>query len=62
MLVKISSDVCYWDKAIHLIVGGFHLVAASDEAISKIVATLKDTSRWRTSRLVIALASRRLRH
>jgi 7,8-dihydropterin-6-yl-methyl-4-(beta-D-ribofuranosyl)aminobenzene 5'-phosphate synthase len=28
---------------IHLIAGGFHLVAASDDAISKIVATLKDT-------------------
>ncbi len=28
---------------IHLIAGGFHLVVASDDAISKIVATLKDT-------------------
>ena len=28
---------------IHLIAGGFHLVAASDDAISKIVAALKDT-------------------
>ena len=31
------------DPKIHLIAGGFHLVVAPDDAIAKVVATLKDT-------------------
>jgi 7,8-dihydropterin-6-yl-methyl-4-(beta-D-ribofuranosyl)aminobenzene 5'-phosphate synthase len=40
---KIVEAAATINPKIHLIAGGFHLVAASDEAISKIVATLKDT-------------------
>ena len=39
-IVEASATI---NPKIHLIAGGFHLVAASDDAISKIVATLKDT-------------------
>src|SRR4029077_18531757 len=40
---KIVEAATTIDPKIHLIAGGFHLVAASDDAISKIVAALKDT-------------------
>ena len=40
---KIVEAAATINPKIHLIAGGFHLVAASDDAISKIVATLKDT-------------------
>src|SRR5215470_14227179 len=40
---KIVEAAATINPKIHLIVGGFHLVVASDEAISKIVTTLKDT-------------------
>src|SRR5262245_8360825 len=40
---KIVEAAAIINPKIHLIAGGFHLVAAPDEAISKIVATLKDT-------------------
>jgi 7,8-dihydropterin-6-yl-methyl-4-(beta-D-ribofuranosyl)aminobenzene 5'-phosphate synthase len=40
---KIVEAAAIINPKIHLIVGGFHLVVASDDAISKIVATLKDT-------------------
>src|SRR5262245_27835053 len=40
---KIVEAAATINPKIQLIAGGFHLVAASDEAISKIVATLKDT-------------------
>ena len=40
---KIVEAAANINPRIHLIAGGFHLVVASDEAISKIVATLKDT-------------------
>ena len=40
---KIVEAATTINPKIHLIAGGFHLVAASDDAISKIVAALKDT-------------------
>ncbi|MGB7458879.1 MAG: MBL fold metallo-hydrolase [Pseudolabrys sp.] len=40
---KIVEAAATINPKIHLIAGGFHLVVASDDAISKIVATLKDT-------------------
>ena len=40
---KIVEAAATINPKIHLIAGGFHLVAASDDAISKIVAALKDT-------------------
>jgi hypothetical protein len=40
---KIVEAAATINPKIHLITGGFHLVAASDDAISRIVATLKDT-------------------
>ena len=40
---KIVEAAATINPKIHLIAGGFHLVAASDDAISRIVATLKDT-------------------
>ena len=40
---KIVEAAATINPKIHLIAGGFHLVVASDEAISKTVATLKDT-------------------
>ncbi|MGB8824363.1 MAG: MBL fold metallo-hydrolase, partial [Pseudolabrys sp.] len=40
---KIVETAATINPKIHLIAGGFHLVVASDDAISKIVATLKDT-------------------
>src|SRR6516162_3993323 len=40
---KIVEAAAAINPKIHLIAGGFHLVAASDDAISKIVAALKDT-------------------
>jgi 7,8-dihydropterin-6-yl-methyl-4-(beta-D-ribofuranosyl)aminobenzene 5'-phosphate synthase len=40
---KIVEAAATINPKIHLIAGGLHLVVASDEAISKIVATLKDT-------------------
>jgi 7,8-dihydropterin-6-yl-methyl-4-(beta-D-ribofuranosyl)aminobenzene 5'-phosphate synthase len=40
---KIVEAAATINSKIHLIAGGFHLVVASDDAISKIVATLKDT-------------------
>ena len=57
---KIVEAAATINPKIHLIAGGFHLVAASDEAISKIPSRI--LSRWKTSRLVIALASRRSPH
>ncbi|MGB9059804.1 MAG: MBL fold metallo-hydrolase, partial [Pseudolabrys sp.] len=42
-LDKIVEAAATINPKIHLIAGGFHLVVASDDAISKIVATLKDT-------------------
>jgi 7,8-dihydropterin-6-yl-methyl-4-(beta-D-ribofuranosyl)aminobenzene 5'-phosphate synthase len=44
---------------IHLIAGGFHLVAASDEIIAKAVAVLKDTFKVETLRRGTARASQR---
>jgi 7,8-dihydropterin-6-yl-methyl-4-(beta-D-ribofuranosyl)aminobenzene 5'-phosphate synthase len=41
--VKVGATAATINPKIQLIVGGFHLVVASDDAISKIVATLKDT-------------------
>ena len=40
---KIVEAAATINPKIHLIAGGFHLVVASDDAISKIVTTLKDT-------------------
>src|SRR5882757_11232627 len=40
---KIVEAAAAIDPKIHLIAGGFHLVAAPDEVITKAVATLKDT-------------------
>ena len=40
---KIVEAAATINPKIHLIAGGFHLVAASNDAISKIVAALKDT-------------------
>src|SRR4051812_7604885 len=40
---KIVEAAAAIDPKIHLIAGGFHLVAAPDEVIAKAVATLKDT-------------------
>jgi len=40
---KIVEAAANINPKIHLVAGGFHLVVASDDAISKIVATLKDT-------------------
>ena len=40
---KIVEAAATINPKIHLIAGGFHLVTASDDAISKTVATLKDT-------------------
>src|SRR5215468_6355795 len=40
---KIVEAAATINPKIHLIAGGFHLVAASDDAISKMVAALKDT-------------------
>ena len=40
---KIVEGATTINPKIHLIAGGFHLVAASDDAISKIMAALKDT-------------------
>src|SRR5712672_745174 len=40
---KIVEAAAAINPKIHLIAGGLHLVAASDDAISKIVAALKDT-------------------
>jgi 7,8-dihydropterin-6-yl-methyl-4-(beta-D-ribofuranosyl)aminobenzene 5'-phosphate synthase len=40
---KIVEAAATINPKIHLIVGGFHLVVASDDVISKVVATLKDT-------------------
>jgi 7,8-dihydropterin-6-yl-methyl-4-(beta-D-ribofuranosyl)aminobenzene 5'-phosphate synthase len=40
---KIVEAAATINPKIHLIAGGFHLVAASDDGISKIVTTLKDT-------------------
>ena len=42
---KIVEAAAAINPKIHLIAGGFHLVAAPDDAIAKIVATLKDTFR-----------------
>jgi hypothetical protein len=39
---KIIEAAANINPKIHLVAGGFHLVVASDDAISKIVATLKD--------------------
>jgi len=43
LIDKIVEAAATINPKIHLIAGGFHLVAASDDAISKIVAALKDT-------------------
>jgi 7,8-dihydropterin-6-yl-methyl-4-(beta-D-ribofuranosyl)aminobenzene 5'-phosphate synthase len=40
---KIVEAAANINPKIRLVAGGFHLVVASDDAISKIVATLKDT-------------------
>ena len=40
---KIVEAAATINPKIHLIAGGFHLVVAPDDAIAKIVATLKDT-------------------
>jgi 7,8-dihydropterin-6-yl-methyl-4-(beta-D-ribofuranosyl)aminobenzene 5'-phosphate synthase len=40
---KIVEAAAAINPRIHLIAGGFHLVVAPDDAIAKIVATLKDT-------------------
>src|SRR5262249_1335625 len=40
---KIVEAAAAINPKIYFVAGGFHLVAASDDAISKIVATLKDT-------------------
>ena len=40
---KIVEAAAAINPKIHLIAGGFHLVVAPDDAISKVVATLKDT-------------------
>jgi len=40
---KIVEAAANINPKIHLVAGGFHLVVASDDAISKIVTTLKDT-------------------
>jgi 7,8-dihydropterin-6-yl-methyl-4-(beta-D-ribofuranosyl)aminobenzene 5'-phosphate synthase len=40
---KIVEAAAAINPKIHLIAGGFHLVAASDDVIAKAVATLKDT-------------------
>ena len=42
---KIVEAAAAINPKIHLIAGGFHLVAAPDDAIANIVATLKDTFR-----------------
>src|SRR3954447_307394 len=54
---KIVEAAATINPKIHLIAGGFHLVVAPDDTIAKIVGTLKDTFKWRTSRPVIVLAS-----
>jgi 7,8-dihydropterin-6-yl-methyl-4-(beta-D-ribofuranosyl)aminobenzene 5'-phosphate synthase len=40
---KIVAAAAAINPRIHLIAGGFHLVASSDQEIEKIVATLRDT-------------------
>lgn len=45
----IVAEAAKINKKIHMVAGGFHLVVASDDAIAKVAASLRDT--WNVERI-----------